>query len=63
MLKLIVIEDHALVREGLANVVRQLDDEVEVFEAGDCVLGMAIVEANPDLAWCCSTWPCPGSRA
>ncbi|QEL66242.1 putative two-component response regulator [Oryzomicrobium terrae] len=49
MLKLIVIEDHALVREGLANVVRQLDDEVEVFEAGDCVLGMAIVEANPDL--------------
>lgn len=49
MLKLLVIEDHALVREGLVNVVRQLDDVVEVFEAGECGAGLALAQCHPDL--------------
>ena len=36
MLKLLVVEDHALVREGLAQTLRQLDSAVAVFEAADC---------------------------
>ncbi len=33
MLRLLMVEDHALVREGLAQTLRRLDDGVEVFEA------------------------------
>lgn len=36
MLKLLVVEDHALVREGLAQTLRQLEADVIVFEAADC---------------------------
>lgn len=35
MLKLLVIEDHALVREGLARLLKRLEDHVEVHEAAD----------------------------
>ena len=36
MLKLLVVEDHALVREGLAQTLRQLGTDVTVLEAADC---------------------------
>lgn len=36
MLKLLVVEDHTLVREGLVQTLRQLDEDAQVFEAGDC---------------------------
>ena len=36
MLKLIVVEDHVLVREGLVQTLRQLDANVMVYEAADC---------------------------
>lgn len=35
MLKLLVVEDHALVREGLVQTLRQLEADVIVFEAAD----------------------------
>lgn len=38
MLKLLVVEDHALVREGLAQTLRQLESGVMVLEAADCDL-------------------------
>lgn len=34
MLKILVVEDHALVREGLLQALRGLGDEVETFSAG-----------------------------
>ena len=36
MLKLLVVEDHALVREGLVQTLRQLEDNVEILAAADC---------------------------
>ncbi|SDG78310.1 response regulator [Propionivibrio dicarboxylicus] len=36
MLKLLIVEDHALVREGLAQTLRQLESDVTVLEAADC---------------------------
>ena len=36
MASLLVVEDHALVREGLAQTLRQLEPGVMVFEAADC---------------------------
>lgn len=49
MLKLLVIEDHALVREGLVQTLRQLDAEVAVMEAADCDAGCAILGLADDF--------------
>jgi DNA-binding NarL/FixJ family response regulator len=51
MLKLLVVEDHELVREGLARLLRQLEDEVEVSEAPDfeAALNMLDNELDYDL--------------
>ncbi|MBI2307180.1 MAG: response regulator transcription factor [Rhodocyclales bacterium] len=49
MLKLLVIEDHALVREGLVQTLLQLDGEVEVKEAADCEGGCAILGNADDF--------------
>lgn len=49
MLNLLVIEDHALVREGLVRVLRQLEPEVTVFEAGDCNSAITVLEREQDL--------------
>ena len=35
-MKILVVDDHALVREGLCQVLKGLDDLVEVLEAPDC---------------------------
>lgn len=32
-MKLLIVDDHPLIREGLANVLRELDDQLEVLEA------------------------------
>lgn len=48
-MKILVIDDHALVREGLRQVLKGLDEEVEVLQAGTCGQGFAITEAHHDL--------------
>jgi len=48
MLKLLVVEDHALVREGLSRLLQQLDDEVAINEAADSDAAFAFLEADPD---------------
>ena len=48
-LKILVIDDHALVREGLCQVLKGLDDQVEVLQSGTCTLGFAIAQDHPDL--------------
>jgi DNA-binding NarL/FixJ family response regulator len=47
--KILVIDDHALVREGLRQVLRGLDEHVEVLQAGTCEMGFAQAESHPDL--------------
>jgi DNA-binding NarL/FixJ family response regulator len=48
MLKLLVIEDHALVREGLVRLLAQLEPEVQVREAGDFEAALDRLEADED---------------
>lgn len=48
-MKILVIDDHALVREGLRQVLRGLDEHVEVLQAGTCEMGFTQAEAHPDL--------------
>jgi len=49
MLKLLVVEDHVLVREGLVQTLRQLADEVSIFEAADCDCAGALLEKEQDF--------------
>ena len=44
MIKLLVIEDHALVREGLVQTLRQLADEVEISAVADYDGAVALLE-------------------
>lgn len=46
MLKILVVEDHALVREGLVQTLRQLKDGVRVSEAGDCRSACDLLEQD-----------------
>ena len=49
MLKLLVVEDHALVREGLVQTLRRLDDDVRIFEASNCDDAVCMLEQEPDF--------------
>jgi DNA-binding NarL/FixJ family response regulator len=48
-MKVLVVDDHAVVREGVAAVLRQLEPDTEVLLAHDAASGMALAAANPDL--------------
>jgi DNA-binding NarL/FixJ family response regulator len=49
MLKLLIVEDHALVREGLAQTLRRLEDDAQVFEAHDCDAAGCMLEQEQDF--------------
>lgn len=49
MLKLLVIEDHAMVREGLLQAVRALEKDVRALGAADAAAGLEILGANDDI--------------
>lgn len=48
-MKILVVDDHALVREGLHQVLKGLDENVSVLQAGTCAQAFAIADAHPDL--------------
>ena len=48
-MKFLVVDDHALVREGLRHVLESLDDRVTVLEARNATEAYALVEQHTDL--------------
>ena len=48
-MKILVVDDHALVREGLCQVLKGLDEQVEVLQAGDCAQAFGLADQHPDL--------------
>jgi len=48
-LKILVVDDHALIREGLRQVLRGLDNDVEVLEAGSCMRAFELAEQQNEL--------------
>jgi two-component system nitrate/nitrite response regulator NarL len=48
-LKLLIVDDHPLFREGLAALLRQAGPETTVVLAGDSAQGLSLAEAHPDL--------------
>lgn len=49
MLKLLVVEDHALVREGLVRLLGQVEEEARVFEAADFELALAVLDNEEEF--------------
>lgn len=48
-MKILVVDDHALVREGLRQVLKGLDEPVEVMDAPTCERALELVAQHPDL--------------
>jgi DNA-binding NarL/FixJ family response regulator len=48
-MEVLIVDDHALIRDALRRVLVQLGREVTVFEAGDCDRAFALIEAQPEL--------------
>lgn len=48
-MKLLIIDDHPVMREGLAALLRQIEPGAEVLLAGESAQGLSIAEAHPDL--------------
>ena len=49
-MKFLIVDDHELLREGLAGVLRQFDAEAVVLHAADGERGLLQAQAHPDLA-------------
>lgn len=48
-MKILVVDDHALIREGLRQVLRGLDKDVEVLQAGSCTRAFELALQEPSL--------------
>lgn len=48
-MKLLIVDDHAVVREGVAALLRQAGADTEVLQACDGAEGVRLAEAHPDL--------------
>lgn len=50
IMKILLIDDHALFRDGIRLLLGELSPEPEVLEAGDCGSGCALLEQHPDVS-------------
>lgn len=49
-MKVLVVDDHVLIREAMRGVVAELQPDATVLEAGTCADAFALVAQHPDLA-------------
>jgi DNA-binding NarL/FixJ family response regulator len=50
VVKILLVDDHALIREALRGVLKELKGDATVLEASSCSQAMDMIAANPDLA-------------
>jgi DNA-binding NarL/FixJ family response regulator len=48
-LKILIVDDHELIREAMRQVLKQLDANIEVVEAANCVDALTLADQHPDL--------------
>jgi DNA-binding NarL/FixJ family response regulator len=48
-MKILVVDDHALIREAMRGALKELDGEAVILEASDSRETMGLIEAHPDL--------------
>jgi DNA-binding NarL/FixJ family response regulator len=61
-MKILLVDDHALFREGLSYVLQQLSDSVEIFEAGNFLDGLKLAGELPELDLALLDLHMPGSE-
>ena len=61
--KILIVDDHPLIREALRHVLLALDAEINLIEAQDFAAALVAADADPDFDLSCSTWDCPTSTA
>lgn len=61
-MKILLVDDHALFREGLRYVLQQLPEEVEILEAGNFHDGLKLAELYPELDLALLDLNMPGSE-
>jgi DNA-binding NarL/FixJ family response regulator len=49
LVKILVVDDHALVREGLRQVLKGLEENLEVLQAGNCEQAFVLAQSHGDL--------------
>src|SRR5690606_33040911 len=47
--KVLVIDDHVLIREAMRGVLKEMNDEAAIVEASDCGQAMGLIEEHPDI--------------
>ncbi len=60
-MKLLVVDDHAILREGLRHLLESLAPDVQVLEAADCASGLAVLDYQPDIGLVLLDLNMPGS--
>lgn len=50
-MKVLIVDDHALIREALHSVLKQLNREAVIFQASNSQQAMCIVEEHPDISF------------
>jgi DNA-binding NarL/FixJ family response regulator len=48
-MKFLVVDDHALIRDALCNVLRELDNSAEILEAGTCGQALELAQSHQDI--------------
>ena len=48
-MKLLVIDDHPVFRDGMAALLKQAADDTVVLQAPECATALNIIDANPDI--------------
>lgn len=48
-MKLLIVDDHAILREGLLALLQQFDQSADVLQASGTAEGLRLAEAHPDL--------------
>ncbi len=61
-MKILLVDDHALFREGMHHIVSQLDEQVDILDAGNFLDALNIAENNPDLDLVLLDLKMPGSE-
>lgn len=48
-MKILLVDDHVLIREALRDVLKELTNDATVLDASDFRQAMRVIEAHPDL--------------
>jgi len=61
-MKILLVDDHALFRDGMHYVLRKLDEQVEILDAGNFPDALSAARDNPDLDLALLDLNMPGSE-